>query len=582
MECDLIKIYEYFVNLKFPKPELNKIIDSNYDPIIAKHSRYIGSAFDSLIKNQILLIHGDKSYDTPFFSIYSKIKSDEIIVNKIYCNESKFNSKYRRLKNEKQLHELDYSELFTSSVEDIEERNKCAEHVKKLISKFRFEHFIPDNQLVSNFTPEIHMDGVRKYRVAILEIIKDNEIIEIKSDIKFEGIKPEYIAQLCFYYFVIKWLRKYDIELKDSIIKNINPSNLCIYYVYHNYRYQFDPSILFNDQDVITDLISKEILEGNNLIQDVISLAISSKKNETKRKKLFSKIEKRKMQIYLDLAEKHLYNNEGEIARELLNQFSYKLEASQYIKLDRTEFLEISENHELVEDKIRIWELQTPIRAFKKTIFNLAKNSDSKVSYLTMIKSFLPLIEGSEYTYGFSFRDQRGFQKLKIKSFELKFSYLNNYSPIKIKHFEVQDSDILEYSIDFSMCYFFEDCNFFYALSGPFNINSLKNETNVHDFQIPVLNIIPFRSLPKINSRFTLSSNLFGERIWRFVGYENLKIENIEYKKCAKFIIEDDIAETTKIWLKKGVGLVQKEYSTGRVEWLIDYNIPNSNHFLYD
>jgi hypothetical protein len=578
MESDLTKIYEYFSNLKLPKSEFKKIIPSDYDPIIAKHSRYIGAAFDSLIKNQLLLIHEEKSFDTPFFTIYSKKKSDEIIVNKIYCNESPFNSKYRRLKNERQLYDLDYSEMFTSSVLDLEERKKCAKHIQKLISKFRFEHFIPNNQLVSNFMPEIHMDGIRKSRIAILEIIKDNEIIEIKTDIKFEGIKPEYIAQLCFYFFVIKWLRKYDIELKDSVIKNINPSLLCIYYVYHNYRYQFDPSILFTDQDVITDLISKEILEGNNLIQEVISLAISSKKNEVKRKKLFTKIEKRKMQIYLDLAEKHLNNNEGEIARELMISFSHKLEISQYIKLDQTEYLDIRKNYELVEDKIKLWELKAPKRAFKKTILNLAKNLNSKVSYLTMINSYLPLIEGSEYTYGFSFGDQRGFQKLTIESFLLKFSYLNNYQPIKIKYFKVKDSDDLEYYIDFSMSCFFEDYNFFYALSGPFNIDSLKNETNYHDFQdfqIPDLNIIPFRSLPNINSRFTLSSNLFGESVWRFVGYENLKIENIEYKKCAKFIVENDFAETTKLWFKKGVGMVRKEYSTGRIEWLIDYNIPN-------
>ena len=573
MDCNLTKLFEYFSSLPIPKPKIDHLNKIDLDPIIAKHSRYIGTAFDGLIKNHLLLIHKEKSYDGPFFRIYSQVEAEKISVKKISCSAPKFDSRWRELKNAKQIYDFNYENLLTRSVTNIDERKTCADHIKKLITNFKFEHFLPTKKLISNFVPEIHLNNSRKFRVAILEIIKDNEIIDIKSDSKLEGIKPEYTAQLFYYYFLIKWLHKYD-EIKDSILSDVNPSILSIYYVNFDYLHQFDPSCIFDDEESIIDIFETELLEGNNLIQELISLAISSKKSELKRKKLFSKIERRKLQIIQDLTEKHLYYNDGENTRVLMNRFSNKLESYTNIKRDTNEFIEISSNYRHLENRLKLWEMRAPQREFKKTMMGLANIVYSEPTYNTMIKSFLPLITGSQYIYGYSYGSKSGVLDLTIESFKLDFSYMNNYQPLKFKYFKVNNSEIDYYTLDFSMYYFIEDRYKFYALSGSIICENCDEESIVSRFQVPFINTLPFRSLPVQNSLFNLKSNELGERIWRFVGYEKLNIQNKEYQRCAKFVITDELGETTILWFKRGIGMVRKEYPTGRIEWLIDFKLP--------
>lgn len=577
MDCNLTKLYEYFSSLPIPKPKIDHLNKIDLDPIIAKHSRYIGTAFDGLIKNHLLLIHKEKSYDGPFFRVYSQVEAEKISVKKISCSAPKFDSRWRELKNAKQIYDFNYENLLTRSVPNINERKICADHIKKLIANFKFEHFLPTKKLISNFVPEIHLNNSRKFRVAILELIKDNEIIDIKSDSKLEGIKPEYTAQLFYYYFIIKWLHKYD-EIKDSILSHVNPSILSIYYVNFDYLHQFDPSCIFDDEESILDLFETELLEGNNLIQELISLAISSKKSELKRKKLFSKIERRKLQIIQDLTVKHLYCNDGENTRVLMNRFSNKLESYTNIQEDTNEFIEISSNYSHLENSLKLWEMQAPQREFKKIMLGLANNLYPEATYLTMIGSFLPLIEGSMYTYGFSVGESTGLLHLTIKSFELNF--MSNYQPLKFKYFKIDDTKYGHYSLDFSLFYFVEDRFTLYSVSGSLWLKEIVEESIIYTSDIPVINKLPLRSLSVPNTIFNIKTSECGERIWKFVGYEKLNIENKEYKNCAKFIISDELGETTKLWFKKGIGMVRKEYPTGRIEWLIDFKIPKNSGYI--
>lgn len=574
MDCKLTKLYEYFGSLSIPKPKLDHLNKIDIDPIIAKHSRHIGNAFDGLIKNHLLLIHKEKSFDGPFFSIYAQVEVEKISVKKIHCSARKFDSRWRELKYEKQIYDFNYESLLIRSVPNIDERKICADHIKKLINNFRLEHFLPTNKLISNFVPEIHLNNISKFRSAILEIIKDNEIIEIKSDSKLDGIKPEYIAQLFYYYFIIKWLHKYD-EIKDSILSDVNPLILSIYYVNYDYLHQFDPSCIFYDEESILDIFEAELLEGNNLIQEVISLAISSKKNEFKRKKLFSKIEQRKLHIIQDLTEKHLYYNDGENTRMLMNRFSNKLESYTNINEDTNEFIEINSNFNHLKKSLKLWEMQGPQREFKKIMLGFANNLYPKATYLTMIGSFLPLIEGSIYTYGFSVGESTGLLQLTIKSFELNF--MNNYQLLKFKYFKVDDTKYGIYALDFSMFYFIEDRFTLYSVSGPHWLKEIVEESIIETRDIPVINKLQLRSLSVPNTKFNIKTSIYGERIWKYVGYEKLNIDNKEYKNCAKFVISDELGQTTKLWFKKGIGMVRKEYPTGRIEWLIDFKIPKNS-----
>jgi hypothetical protein len=573
MECNLTKIYEYFSTLQFPKPKFDKLNKIDSDSIIAKNSRHIGLAFDGLIKNHLLLINNDKSYDGPFYRIYSKVEYNNISINKINCVNRKFDSTHRKLKNDKQIYESDYANLLRRTILDTDERNRCAEHIKDLITKFNFKYFLSKNHLITNFTPEINLNGKIKFRIAILEIIKDNEIIEIKSDVRFNGIKPEYIAQLCFYYFIIKWLHRYNNEIKTSILSDVNPTVLSIYYPYHDYLYKFDPSILFKDEDSILDLLDQEILEGNNLIKEIFSLAISTKKNDLKKINLFSKIEKRKLQLIQNLTEKHLVNNDGKSAREVMNRFSIKLESCNYFKTDYNAFLEISRNFDFLQNKLQLLELRASQLELKKTMLDLANNLHPEATYLTKIKSFFPLIEGSKYKYGYSFENKKGEINLTVKSFQLNDCFFEIHKPLNFKYFKIDEKKHGHFSLDFLMYYFIEDRHNFYALSGSIGLKDLDETLMISELDIPLINKLPFRSLPSPNTTIKMKCCEFGERIWNFVAYENVNLEKKEYKCCAKFIITDYRGQETKIWLKKGIGMVQREFPNGRIEWLIDFKI---------
>jgi hypothetical protein len=216
--------------------------------------------------------------------------------------------------------------------------------------------------------------------------------------------------------------------------------------------------------------------------------------------------------------------------------------------------------------------MQAPQREFKKIMLGLANNLYPEATYLTMIGSFLPLIEGSMYTYGFSVGETTGLLHLTIKSFELNF--MSNYQPLKFKYFKIDDTKYGHYSLDFSMFYFVEDRITLYSVSGSLWLKEIVEESIIYTSDIPVINKLPLRSLSVPNTIFNIKTSECGERYWKFVGYEKLNIENKEYKNCAKFIISDELGETTKLWFKKGIGMVRKEYPTGRIEWLIDYRIP--------
>jgi hypothetical protein len=147
-------------------------------------------------------------------------------------------------------------------------------------------------------------------------------------------------------------------------------------------------------------------------------------------------------------------------------------------------------------------------------------------------------------------------------------------SSLNLKYFSIEDSNEIDiYKIDWSLCFYIEDNYNVYSLSVLPGFDFINKKTLISQIELPRLNEVKLRNMPIKNTIFKLYAPLFGESIWKFVGFENVINKSYTFKHCAKFIVKKGKQEIYRIWFKKGIGMVRKEFATGRVDWLIDYNL---------
>lgn len=277
--------------------------------LIANLSRFIGSEFDKSLKIIIGELNETRNVENANLSFCIDQLSKEKITHRFISSQSKCTkgtTKYFDL--EKYLDSYDFQNSFNYGITKKNEIFQCQEYLNKLLRSLDLEKIISKDLIISGLGISVshkiqdnpNGTGDCGFISGYPDLIIDDRLIDIKSDIKINGRKHKYVAQLIFYYFLTQLYI-------DSVKSENTENNLClkeiqkigIYYVTYNKIIEVDIEKIIPNKSKLFELIKNEIIYGNYYIRDIIEKSmLRIPLNNDELKQLEKKIEKRKDKLY--------------------------------------------------------------------------------------------------------------------------------------------------------------------------------------------------------------------------------------------------------------------------------------------
>ena len=285
--------------------------------LIAHHARFIGSEFDRSLKSIIGKVNAKNHVHYASFKFCIDVNSEKYFTSQFNSYKSvrqKETTKQFNLHN--YLDSYDFQSFFTYGIQNKNEIFQCQQYLNELHRNLDFKS-ISSQQLcltglqVGGCRKLLDNEGVSRERNFISvspDLILDNRLIDIKADIKINGRKNKYAAQLLFYYFLI--------QLQIDVCQN-SPldeiKKIGIYYASYNKLIEVDVNQLIPNKIKLIELVKNEITYGNHYIRDIIEKSLLVKPlSDEQLFSLESKIKEKKNWLY-----ETSYDEISELSEEL-------------------------------------------------------------------------------------------------------------------------------------------------------------------------------------------------------------------------------------------------------------------------
>lgn len=334
MSKGAVQLYQHIRNIDYTLFELPESFEVHCEKSITPYSRYVGTEFDRSLKKILDISNSEKQSKIRAVSIELDRKNMKLTPNVYSCFQQKKSSSTRSkfsMKNYLSFYSPEIS--FSRSIKDESALAEVKTYLIELHEKVSLTKLNAKESFTSNLKINI------SYLSYELDLMIDNAIIDIKTDIKAIRLKREYIAQLLLYYLPLALHdRIISKNSKRSGIKLFNVEYIGIYYAQINYLHKVSVNKIFPHLDQVLVSLEEELVRGNRKIKQLLQLGVKVQHNQ---EKLNALIDAMNAQIELD--KKPFYESRIKYWSSILknfdktkNRLNAKLHAG---KISREEFI---------------------------------------------------------------------------------------------------------------------------------------------------------------------------------------------------------------------------------------------------
>ena len=317
------ELHKYLKSADFSKFSVDKKYKIDIHENVRKHSRYLGTEFDRTLKNILSQINPIETAHLMHIWIKSDLFHDKNQLLPVEFSNG-LNTKYdKNFSITKFLENYDFQKSFSYGIKNKIDKKPCQDYLTNLFLKVDLEKFKAKKILITDLKIEHRIKGGGG-NSGYIDLIIDDKIIDIKTDIEIDKIPNSYISQLLYYYIFTKYIiasnKKYS---ANEYFKKLTINKVCLYYANFDLLIEFDVKKLFSDEKQFLKLMNNELIFGNNRIREIANNAILNKKFDNDYFKLVeSKIIQNRQKIFKHHLENLIISNDFEKAKLLLAELS--------------------------------------------------------------------------------------------------------------------------------------------------------------------------------------------------------------------------------------------------------------------
>jgi hypothetical protein len=315
------ELHKYLNLADFSKFRVDKKYKIEIHENVRKYSRFLGTEFDRTIKNILSQINSIETADLMHIWIKSDLFHPK---NKLLPVEfsNGYNTKYdKSFSINKFLENYDFKKSFSYGIKNEIDKKTCQDYLTNLFLKVDLEKFKAKKILITDLKIEHRIKG-GVGNSGYIDLIIDDKIIDIKTDIEINKIPNSYISQLLYYYIFIKYIIASNKKNgKNEYFKKLTINKVCLYYANFDLLIEFDVKKIFSDEKQFMKLMNNELIFGNNRIREITDNAILSKKFDNDYfKSIESKIIQNRQKIFKHHLENLIILNDVEKANLVLSE----------------------------------------------------------------------------------------------------------------------------------------------------------------------------------------------------------------------------------------------------------------------
>lgn len=306
MKTRAIELYHELKKIDPSPLWVHGVIEKKIPTLIAHQSRFIGSEFDRSLKYIIGKINEPNSPLGIGLTFFVDQNTEEKITFRYnsYKHKTKVSSHKFNLK--EYLDNYHFQSAFEYGIKNKNEISECQHYLNELHKTINIDSISSDKICINGFKIKgYHIlqdnpngNGECSFISGAPDLIIDDRLLDIKSDIKINGRKTKYVAQLLFYYFLIQLYIDsikdihYDYNLME--LKKIG-----FYYATYNRFIEVEIEKIIPNKNKLIELIKNELIYGNYYVREIIEKSLLEKTLCDKElKDIEDKIKAKKTDLY--------------------------------------------------------------------------------------------------------------------------------------------------------------------------------------------------------------------------------------------------------------------------------------------
>lgn len=307
MKTKAIELYHELRKID-PSPLWVKGIKEKKLPtVIAHQARFIGSEFDRSLKYIISKKNesNNKGVDLTFSVDQNTDEKIRFRLHSLRENHKRVSEKFDL---KKYLDSYDFQSAFKYGIKNKNEIFHCQQYLQGLHKNINIDNISSNKLCVNGFNIRgYHIlqdnpngNGECAFLSGSPDLLLDDRLLDIKSDIKINGRKTKYVAQLLFYYFLIQ---AYTSSIQDKGFEKdfflLDIQKIGIYYASYDKLIEVDIEKIIPNKNKLIELVKNEIVYGNYFIRKIIEKSLLVKPlSDIELKDLEDKIKERQTDLY--------------------------------------------------------------------------------------------------------------------------------------------------------------------------------------------------------------------------------------------------------------------------------------------
>ncbi|MBX3164190.1 MAG: hypothetical protein KF900_06880 [Bacteroidetes bacterium] len=269
------ELHNYLKSIDFSTFRADKKYKIDVNENILKYLRNLGTEFDRTLKKIILKINTVDAVDSVYARIqHDLFQSDKRLLPVKFSRE--FQSTYDKSFNLAEFIEsYNFQEAFHYGINNEVDKKLCQDYLTNLLLKIDLEKFKAKKVVFTNF----NFANSNLYNSGCIDLIVDDKIIDIKTDIEIGAIPNRYISQLLYYYIFVKYIiTSNKVNNTNVHFKKLNINKVCLYYANFDLLIEFDIKKFIPNEKKLLALMNNELIYGNRRIRDITDNSRLNKK----------------------------------------------------------------------------------------------------------------------------------------------------------------------------------------------------------------------------------------------------------------------------------------------------------------
>jgi len=431
MKTKAIELYNELRKIDVSSFWINGLEEKKIPKSIVHHSRFIGSEFDRSLKHIIAKNNQNKGPNSIDLTFQVDQNTDEKIRFRFYSFKHSNQESFEKFSLKKYIETYDFQSEFSYGIKNEFEISQCQQYLKDLHNSINLNE-LTSNKFCLNF---IRISGFHtvlgkpfgnsesNYISGFPDLIMDNRLLDIKADIKINGRKPKYVAQILFYYFLIQVFRESINEhSQDYDLLDIN--KIGFYYAAYDKLIEVEVEKLLPNKDIIVQLFKNELIYGNLYVRELIEKSLMNKALTDEELNAFeSSIIEKKTYLYQTWDKRNVqrYENELKYFEHALNYYKIRLTPSKYKEYKKQIKIRIKETESaLREASIFVTEITDDFDKNKFIAYLEDSLSDEFRGLILKRRFIIDSIENFDYRSKFSLNLNQLKKELKLINKEIQ------------------------------------------------------------------------------------------------------------------------------------------------------------------